>query len=154
MEYEIQLKLQAYLDGELSAREARKIEALLDKDEQAKLLLAEMTMTCTALKGFEQEVKCPDSREFFWSKIQRDIRVLNAPESEPAALPWWAGWRRLVIPAAIALGCFTFITGSLFFGGGDPSSQTATTMVAPGAFTYHDFSQGTTLVWLPYPAEN
>ena len=37
-------------------------------------------------------------------------------------------------------------------GGSDTSAETA--LEDAGAFTYHDYTAGATLVWLSYPAEN
>jgi len=90
MNEEFQLKLQAYLDGELSKKETREVETWLASDKEAQLLLAELKTTNRALSIFEQELKLPESREFFWSKIQREIRVLdaqpNAKRAEQAGL--------------------------------------------------------------------
>ena len=53
MEHEVQLKLQAYLDGELSEAEAREIGNLLAKDREAVALQNELRNTRQALAGFE-----------------------------------------------------------------------------------------------------
>ena len=42
--------------------------------------------------------------------------------------------------------------GGLLGGAGAPQMETAAE--DSGAFTYHDYDRGTTLVWLSYPAEN
>src|SRR5436309_1543274 len=104
MDYDFQLKLQAYLDGELSGREMRKVEAQMARDAQAQALSGEMQMVKSALSSFEAEVKLPESREFFWSRIQRETRVLDAQQTAQPNYPLWAAWRRLLIPAGIALG--------------------------------------------------
>ena len=85
MNEEFQLKLQAYLDGELSDKETREVEARLSSDNEAKALLVELQNTRAAFLMFEKELKLPESREFFWSKIERDIRALDAKQDrEPA----------------------------------------------------------------------
>ena len=71
MNAEFQLKLQAHLDGELSERESREIETALATDAEARALLAELRNTCGALAGFEAELKLPEERAFYWSKIRR-----------------------------------------------------------------------------------
>src|SRR5437667_9183999 len=107
MNLEPELKLQAYLDGELSARQARKVAAQLENDAAAQQLLAELKMTKTLLGGSEQERKLLESPEFYWSKIQREIE-----RTEPAAPPkqfaqFVAAWRRLLAPlAGVALVTF------------------------------------------------
>jgi anti-sigma factor RsiW len=93
------LKLQAYVDGELSASEAKEIAAALERDPQAQSLHAELTMARTAVRGNEMEVAVPDSREFYWSKISREIERLEKTEARTPALPWW---RKLAVPLGIA----------------------------------------------------
>ena len=51
MKLESELKLQAYLDGELSPRQARKVSAWLAQDQEAQQLFAELKNTKTALAG-------------------------------------------------------------------------------------------------------
>ena len=102
MDRETELKLQAFLDGELSGDEAGRVEARLAQDTEAAALLAELKATNGALRVFEQELKLPESREFFWSKVEREIRRREKPEPEPesATPPWLAAWRRFLLPAA------------------------------------------------------
>ena len=67
MNEEQQLKLQAFLDGELPEDEAREVVSLIARDEGAKALHAELKHTRQALKSSEANVQLPESREFFWS---------------------------------------------------------------------------------------
>jgi anti-sigma factor RsiW len=150
MDYEAQLKLQAYLDGELPDREAKEVADRLAQDREAGALLGELRATHQALIGFETGVALPESREFFWSKIQREIEQTQPEAPEPAAGGLGALLRRLLLPAtavaALALGVFVVLR--------PPAGISPETALAdPGAFTYHDYSAGTTLVWLSYPAE-
>src|SRR6266513_3336151 len=82
MKQELQLKLQAYLDGELPDGEAREAAGLLAQDAEARALLAELKKTRAALAGFETDIKLPESREFYWSKIEREIQR-QSPIIEP-----------------------------------------------------------------------
>lgn len=156
MEYQDQLKLQSYLDGELPEAGAREIAARIEGDQEASALLNELAQTHKALAGFEDGIKLPESREFYWSKIQREIRrqEIPAPTRAPQ-VPFLNRLRRFLIPATgvavislLAL-IATKETGS---GGGDASVETA--LQDSGAFTYHDDTAGATLVWLSYPADN
>jgi anti-sigma factor RsiW len=90
------LKIQAYLDGELSARESREMEALLAADSQAQALLGELKSTRSALLANEPEVKLPESREFYWSQLQR--RIGAAEPAEAGRVPFWMAWRRYFAP--------------------------------------------------------
>ena len=152
MDYDAQLKVQTYLDGELPASEARDVANFLARDQEAVALLAELRNTRQALVGTEIGVTLPESREFFWSKIQRDI--LSQERGQPAKRPvsFFTGWRRFLIPlgAVSALCLAALITLS----GGSGVSLVETAVADPNAFTYHDFSTDTTLVWFSYPAED
>ena len=57
MKHELELKLQAHLDGELTGREAKEIAALRDHDREASALLGELQNTRIALAGNELEIK-------------------------------------------------------------------------------------------------
>ncbi len=154
MDLQQQLDLQAYLDGELSQAEARKIEARLAGDSEARALLDEFRATNEALSGFEDDVKLPESREFYWSKIQRDIERAERPAREPVRAPFLASWRKLLFSTAAA----ATVVIALFLAFGPPARtlgpELEASMADPAAFTYRDFANGTTLVWLSYPAEN
>src|SRR5262245_11134807 len=98
-DFEAQLKLQAYLDGELPEAEAREVAKWLAEDQDAVGLLAELRNTRQALAGFERVMPLPESREFFWSKIEREIARQDSREGSERAQPRFAGWRRLFAPA-------------------------------------------------------
>lgn len=156
MNPEFQLKLQAHLDGELSEREVREIESALATDAEARALLAELRNTRSALAGFESEIKLPEAREFYWSKIQREIlRQEQAEPVRPARLPLW---RRFLIPS----GAFAAVVIAGLFGvhqrgwlsGGSRSPQLETVLADSGAMTYRDEAERMTVVWLSYPGEN
>jgi anti-sigma factor RsiW len=151
MDYDAQLKLEAYLDGELSEAEAKDVAKWVARDQEATLLLAELKNTRQALTGAEMPRQLPESREFFWSKIEREISRAT-PRPEPVRESLLARWRRLLVPlsAAAVLGIVILVTL------GPNSSLQAESEVATedtGSFVYHDDS-GTTLIWLSYPAEN
>jgi anti-sigma factor RsiW len=156
MEYDAQLKLQAFLDGELPEGEASKVAAWLARDREAAALLEELRNTRGALAGFEAGVQLPESREFFWSKVQREIQRLEAPALKTTPPPLFALWRRWLVPAcALAV---VVVAGVLLLRppgtlGHAVAPGIETALADAGAFTYHDYSAGTTLVWLSYPAE-
>lgn len=154
MESQDQLKLQAYLDGELPENEAREVSARLAREQDAAALLAELQQTRDCLAGFEAEVKLPETREFYWSKIRREIERQEAPQSIAAPTPTiWARLRRYLVPATgVAL---LAIAGLIAGRGGAPALVATETAVADsGAMVYHDYAAGATFVWLSYPAED
>ncbi|MBA4146824.1 MAG: hypothetical protein H0X66_01830 [Verrucomicrobia bacterium] len=102
MNHEQQLQLQAYLDGELSDRESRKVTDLLASNEEARNLFSELQFTRTALVENEPEFKLPESREFFWSKIQREIRQTEAaPVPTAAGVSVFAWLQRYLMPVSV-----------------------------------------------------
>src|SRR5262249_53435347 len=101
-------------------------------------------------------IKVPETREFYWSKIQREIQRQELPLREPEpAVALLARLRRMLLPAAgLALLAIVGILAKQSSSIGKVSISTETALADSGAFTYHDFSSGTTLVWLSYPADN
>jgi anti-sigma factor RsiW len=157
MDYDVQLKLQAFLDGELPEAEASKVAKWVAGDHDAAALLEELRNTRKALAGFETELQLPESREFFWSKVERELQRLEPPASRINQMPLAALWRRFLVPAsALAV---VFVAGVVLTRPTGPSGRTTaaeieTALADSGAFTYRDYSAGTTLVWLSYAADN
>jgi hypothetical protein len=110
------------------------------------------------LAGFEAGVRLPESREFFWSKVEREIRRLETPAPKAVrVVPLLALLRRFLVPAsAIALLIIAGVVLTQPTGpsGLTPAAEIETALADSGAFTYRDYSAGTTLVWLSYPADN
>jgi len=159
MTEEQQLKVQAFLDGELPESDSREVAAWLARDADAAALMGELKNTRQALKEFEQpaSVKLPESREFYWSKIKREIeRTTPAPAAaERASLFTW--FRRALMPlgTVAALALVALVAIHSFSGGHHPMPMAANMMLGvPGALTYRDDAQDMTVVWLSYPAEN
>ena len=151
MENEAKLKLQAYLDGELPEAEAREVATWLARDREAVALHTELKNTRQALVGHEIGVELPESREFFWSKIERDIQRLEPREAVATSRPWAARVRRFLMPIAgvAVLGVAAMLT---FNNGSTNVSEMETS--DSGTFTYHDDAAGATLVWLSHPLES
>jgi anti-sigma factor RsiW len=155
MSDEQQLKLQAYLDGELPEREASEVLEWTQRDVNAAALLAELKNTRQAMAGAAPQMKLPESREFYWSKIAREIQR-RKPQITPAPdVSLFAALRRFLVPAsAVAMlviaGLFAhFNTAKLDLESvADADTPTVETAMADSdATTYRDASEGTTLVW-------
>jgi anti-sigma factor RsiW len=158
MDHNAQLKLQAWLDGELPEAEASEVANWVARDREAAALAEELRNTRNALVGFEADVRLPESREFFWSKIEREIARLEAPAPEPAPKEsYLALFRRFLVPAsaiAVVLIAGLVLTRPIGPAGRPAVTDIETALADAGAFTYRDYSAGTTLVWLSYPADN
>ena len=97
-----------------------------------------------------------DSPEFFWSKVEREIQRLEDPVQKPARESYLAMVRRFLVPASAVAA--VVIAGLMLNRSAGPSGLTVaaeieTALADAGAFTYRDYSAGTTLVWLSYPAD-
>lgn len=153
MNLEQELKLQAWLDGELPPAEAARLAQTAQDDPRARQLVAELTAVKTALAGNELERKVPDTREFYWSQIQRRIqreetRSVPVATSISALL---ARWRRLIAPMAGALAGAALLVVSIRQSVPVPAFvETTVTSSDFDALTYHDQSSGMTVVWLKY----
>jgi anti-sigma factor RsiW len=122
MKRDLALKYQAFVDGELSEREARGVAEAIARDPEAQALVAELRSTRTALAGNEPEVTLPETPEFYWSKIEREIRR-RGEEPVTAGARWvaiLAGWRRFLAPVAgvavvtfLAIAALKFQTGQV-----------------------------------------
>jgi anti-sigma factor RsiW len=153
MDYKAQLKLQACLDGELPEGEASELAAGLAQDQEAAALLTELRQTRDALKGSEQVRTLPESREFYWSKIERAIERAEVPAPQPAGASGWVGaFRRFLVPvtglALLVVAGFIATRGTA-----EPTLSMETAVSDPGALVYRDYSAGATFVWLSYPAD-
>jgi anti-sigma factor RsiW len=152
MTQDTQFKLQAYLDGELSPAERAEVEALLRQNGAARDLLTELSHTARVVAEHAAEIKVPETREFYWSKIQREIsRPVVAPTPTPT-VSFGAWLRRLLVPAGAAAGLAIAVLVSLPRPGGAADLFTATGDAV--AFTYENHNTGTTLVWLDFPSGN
>ncbi len=155
MNEEQQIKLQAFLDGELTEAETRDVANWLARDPGAAALLGELKNTRAALAHFERPIQLPESREFFWSKIERQIQ---SESPEPAAVPrrhtLFSFWRRAV-PVLGGFAALIIALLVLTLPGKKPAPADMEVALADSnVFTYRNYESGATLVWLSYPAEN
>ncbi len=100
MNWEDQLKVQAFLDGQLPPDEAETTAAWIQRDPAAAALLAELRGTRQAVRLAQGPVMLAESREFYWSKIAQDIARSERRfpiRSKPGLL---ARLRILVLPIA------------------------------------------------------
>jgi anti-sigma factor RsiW len=155
IDHNLQLKIQAFLDGELTGPEARDVAALIAANPEASALHAELKNTRLALKGAEADVKVPETREFYWSRISREISQLEKAPAEPSApSPWQilAGWLKPLGAVAVVA-----IVGVLVWqqmAQSVPKADVMTAQVDDDTITFQDDTAGVTFVWLNYPAEN
>jgi anti-sigma factor RsiW len=147
MKTEQMLRLQAYLDNEVSSAEGREIASWIARDSEAAALYEELKATKSLLAP-ENELPAtvPDGRDFYWSKIAREIeRVEREPAREYSPRPWWL---RLLAPVAGAalLGIFVFTSVST-----NPQISAIhqeRTDLENGTITFHSKDNSMTIVWI------
>jgi negative regulator of sigma E activity len=147
MKHDLQLKVQAWLDGELPDQEARRMGEWIARDAEASALAAELGCVRQAMFGNEAAGPLGESREFYWSKIERQIqREAGAPRAD--GLPWLARWRRFMAPmaGAAALACLVLL--AVRQGASPTFDEISATGDGMEAVTFHDQSAQMTVVWL------
>lgn len=152
MNQETKLKLQAHLDGELGEGESRKVAAWLDQDPEARELSRELNEIKGVLRTPELEVKLPESREFYWSKIERAL--VQQPSPKAPALSWlrpW--WMRLLAPAmGVAVLLIAALSIVKLTSTNTPRlsylHEIETPLEDTSAISFHSESSGITVVWV------
>jgi anti-sigma factor RsiW len=162
MNQEQQLKLQAFLDGELPERKAREILSWTQRDGAAAALLAELKNTRAAMTQAEPHVSVPESREFFWSKIEHEIQRQKPAAASAPAIFLFTAFRRWLLPA-VAVSTLVIAGMIAHFNVPKATVETVadadtptveTTLADSDATTYRDASEGTTLVWFSSAADD
>jgi len=152
MKLESELELQAYLDDELSPRQARKVAAAVAQDEQARLLLAELKWAKTAMTGAEPELKVPETPEFYWSKIRREIE--RTEPAQPRLAPrFLLAWRRIMAPlAGVALVMFLTVYSFRLYDGAQIAKRHPAIVENlsehTGAYSFRSQSENMFVVWV------
>jgi hypothetical protein len=152
---DIGIKIQAFVDGELTGDELAEIAALAARDPEVHSLVKELKQTRQALAGYEESVELPESREFYWSKIQRQIESLPVGIEEPQRSPWISLITRWLVPASCLAALV--VAGVVFLEehrAGDGSVNWQAAYDGVNAFTYHDYDEGMTVLWLSYAPDN
>ncbi len=154
MNEELGLKIQAYLDGELSSNERQEVETLLARDPELQALKAELSFVTRAFKDSDPVMQVPASREFYFSQIERRIA---AAESAPKTLSVeagsrFAGWlRQALLPlSGVAAACLMLVLSlregplpALSF-----HEETESPLDETAAVTFRSESEKVTIVWV------
>ena len=160
MNRETQLQVQAYLDNELSPGEARNVSKLISSNAEARDLFGELKSTREALVANEPLPSLPESREFYWSKIQRAIEhsERTTARADTSARPWWT---RMLVPVSGAVALFAVLLSVVNRDGAKPVAvtQRASAVAAVpqhqleqspdvSTITFRSDAEGVTVVWI------
>jgi anti-sigma factor RsiW len=154
MNVDVGIKLQAHLDGELTGREGQQVAALIENDAEARALFGELQQTRTMLKGNEPELRLPESREFFWSKIERELDRLEAAPAESNTPAWVLFFRRrlgAVSGVAVTAALVVFAAFQLNIVSPTLLEEIDNPLDDVGTFSFRSESQKMTLVWISNP---
>ena len=165
MKEETELKLLAYVDGELAQEEAAEVEALLHENRLAADLVGELRWTSAAMEGNDSSLKVPEGREFYWSKISRSIELAERQaERETRSGSAEPLWRRFWVPlagfAAVALVMAINVDSPEV---GNPAGATKGTSGAAVAepvwedasvYEYYDEKERMSVIWVTSGEEN
>ncbi len=155
MNVDLGIKLQAHLDGELADRDAQAVVLLIESDADARALFGELQHTRVLLRGNETQFRLPESREFFWSKIEREItRLENAP-SVTGTPAWLLFFRRHFAAATgtcVAACLVLFVAFQINWMSPDLFEEIENPLEDTGSFSFRSESQQMTLVWISNPA--
>jgi hypothetical protein len=147
MKQDLQLKVQAWLDGELPDQEARRIAEWIARDAEASALAAELGCVKQAMFRNEAAAASGESREFYWSKIERQIQR-EAGLRRGDATPWYARWRRYLAPAVGVAGLACVLVIAIRQAAPPSFDEISSTIEGMEAVTFHDQSSQMTFVWL------
>ena len=147
--HDSELKLQAYVDGELSAQEAAAVHQRLAQDTAGQSLVAELRNTKAALAGSEGELKLPESREFFWSKVRREIERQEKAMVPERQMSWFA-WVQHHLVSVGGAALLTCVLGVMLLHGvaTGPLAEMEMASDDMGAYTFRDQQAKMTVVWL------
>ena len=95
-ENEIQLKVQALVDGELTGLEAEALQQCINDDAKLQHLHAKLTQMRGLIADSELPRTLPESRDFYWNKIAETIehekRAGERPSPPTPASRWLLRW--------------------------------------------------------------
>ena len=156
MNEDMGIKLQAYLDGELSDGDRAAVEKLLAQDVDLRGLRQELMMVKGVLQESDPVVTVPVSREFYWSQIERRLERIEVEHGRSTVGgSSWAAWlRRVLLPVTgTAVACLVLLL-SLRDGSLPGVSirslheETESPLEETSAVTFRSESEKVTVVWL------
>jgi anti-sigma factor RsiW len=151
-------RVQALVDGELSAKDRSAVEALLKSDSDLQTLHEALQSEKRWLKGNEKERFVPEPRDFYWSKIEnaieREDAKAAASSNQSRPLGFWLRW--LLPVGGVAAVLFWAMIAQ--FGGPTnpaPSMQKASSysevdspLDSGSLITFRSETEGVTVFWI------
>ncbi|MBI4664749.1 MAG: hypothetical protein HY735_38665 [Verrucomicrobia bacterium] len=147
------LKLQAFVDDELTPAEAKQVKDWLATDAEARALCQNLRETKALLAANEPTFKLPETRELYWSKILREISRSDAAAERPTPPVLGRWWLRLALPfAGVALLIVLLMSLTKPLRTPIPLAgnfhEIETPLEEASAITFHSQAAGMTVVWI------
>ena len=152
---ETRFRVQAWVDGELPESAAADASRLIQTDPAAARLAQELGMVRSWLAAGEAPRSLPESREFYWSKLQRALEGTGtgatATDGGPVPSLRWLRW---LLPAGLAAALAVVL-----YTAKPPPPQnaglTSTEIDSPqedwGTITFRSDREQMTVVWIGNP---
>lgn len=145
-------KIQAWVDGELPATEQESVAARVAQDPEAAVLVGQLRQLKSVLVETDPVRPVPDTREFYWSGIERRILQLSRPIRAGSDRVPLAMILRWFIPVGIAACIALILSGPLLRGWNVGSPLGFTEIESPledvSSVTFRSESEKMTVVWV------
>ena len=151
MSSEQMLEIMAQVDGELAAGRQADVQRLLATDAEAAALHRELSTMRQAIRAHEPLGHVADSREFYWSQIQRRIdQEARAAAHAANPKPQLSSWLRWLVPAigvaAVAVVMSLQQTASPTIK--EMASTVDSSQAEASSLTYRSEADGVTVHWI------
>jgi anti-sigma factor RsiW len=144
MKLETMLEIQSSVDGQLDNQRRQVVARLVSSDTEARQLHQQLTAVRMALREHEPAIRVPESREFYWSQLERRLQVreqVHPPALHPATTVW--RWLAPMMGVSAVIAVFALqpfaTTGLRSFpaGSGNPQATTVTFSSEADGVTIH-----------------
>jgi anti-sigma factor RsiW len=162
------LQVQAYLDNELSAAEARKVAHLISTDAEAQRIHRELKEMRELVVANEPMRRLDEPMDFYWSQIKRQIESGERKAEHKPKSNWLMRW---VAPLAGACAVLALALSVMHVGGDKKLQVTDRAVIGPempptiaqnlpanamkqiegaemSTITFRSESEGMTVVWI------
>ncbi len=138
---EVILDLQAYVDSELDAARRAEVERLLNGDAEARQIADGLREVGRLVREHEPVAQVPETREFYWSQIQRRIAAAEGGGAAHKSASSALNWLRWLAPALGVAAVVVFVAMPRPGARGQEFADSTTVM-------YQSDADGLTIHWI------
>lgn len=150
------IELQTWVDGELDADHARRVEARVAADAESRTLAGNLRSFRQLVREHEPARAMPVSRDFYWSRIRREIERESATPvlEQPARRPAWIPWLAWLVPAAAVVVAGLFLGRDSGQAPAPPGAMVGHRIEVPdtgmSTLTFYSAKDAVTVVWVSH----